>query len=237
MPATAIAAEISTSLQIGGLQVQAALDNSTLLVKLKAPDDLEQSSICNQLRNLLLQTNFSEINSCKVACFVPHNSQALWIEEFELYTSAEQLADFEPLEAPPITSSDSSQPMHPIPKHIAEEGKKQSAVKPNRWKLPGVNFSELHKVGSQVTGQAVKAAQETASTATEQALRSSIDQTMNAFQIAVEQIYARKIPAKMTALTGTINVGVIQLSIRVDIPMDEETGEITFEVNDKDTSN
>ncbi|MEL6171559.1 MAG: hypothetical protein AAFN08_16995 [Cyanobacteria bacterium J06559_3] len=73
-----------------------------------------------------------------------------------------------------------------------------------------------------------------ASKATEQALRSSIDQTMGAFQIAVEQIRERQLPAKMTALTGTINVGVIQLSIRLDIPMDEETGDIAVEAKPKD---
>ena len=59
---------------------------------------------------------------------------------------------------------------------------------------------------------------------------------MNAFQIAVEQIHERKIPAKMTALTGSINVGVIQLSIRVDIPMNEETGEIAFDIEQKEAS-
>ena len=70
-----------------------------------------------------------------------------------------------------------------------------------------------------------------ASKATEQALRSSIDQTMSAFQIAVEQIQAKKIPAEKTALTSTINAGVIQLSIRVDIPMNETTGDIAVEID------
>ena len=38
----------------------------------------------------------------------------------------------------------------------------------------------------------------------------------------------------MTALTGTINVGLIQLSIRLDIPMDEETGDIAVEAKRSD---
>lgn len=109
--------------------------------------------------------------------------------------------------------------------------------KGSRWKLPGVNLDSLQKMGEQVSNQTIEMAKSTAtgthglaSKATEQALRSSIDQTMSAFQIAVEQIYAREIPAEKTALTGTINVGVIQLSIRVDIPMNEQTGEIELEI-------
>lgn len=118
-------------------------------------------------------------------------------------------------------------------------GKKDESqeVKASRWKLPGVNVSGLQKMGEQISGQTIEMAKNTAnsthgfaSKATEQALRSSIDQTMSAFQIAVEQIYERKIPAEKTALTGTINVGVIQLSIRVDIPMNEQTGEIELEM-------
>lgn len=113
----------------------------------------------------------------------------------------------------------------------------ENSVKDGGWKFPGVNLNNLQKMGGQVADQAFKLAQDTATTthgaaskATEQALRTSIDQTMNAFQLAVEQIHTRKLPAKMAALTGTVNVGVIQLSIRLDIPMDEETGEIAVDI-------
>ncbi|MBE9063705.1 hypothetical protein [cf. Phormidesmis sp. LEGE 11477] len=113
----------------------------------------------------------------------------------------------------------------------------KSEEKKSRWKLPGVHLEGLQKASGQVSNQAVELAKNTAvgthglaSKATEQALRSSIDQTMSAFQIAVEQIHERKIPAEKTALTGTINVGVIQLSIRVDIPMNEQTGEVEMEI-------
>lgn len=121
---------------------------------------------------------------------------------------------------------------------VNESDESSGAPATGGWKLPKINLANLQQASGDVANQAVKAAQATAmvtqeatAKATEQALRSSIDQTMNAFQIAVEQIHARKLPAKMTALTGTINVGVIQLSIRLDIPMDEETGEISGEVS------
>lgn len=123
------------------------------------------------------------------------------------------------------------------PQDLTAEKTEKQESKASRWKLPDVSISGLQKVGEKISEQTVGIAtdaatntHELASRATEQALRSSIDQTMSAFQIAVEKIYERKIPAEKTALTGTINVGVIQLSIRVDIPMDEETGEIEIKV-------
>lgn len=123
------------------------------------------------------------------------------------------------------------------PLNSAEEKDEGQEAKTSRWKLPGVSVNGLQKLGGQISGQTIEMAKSTAasthglaSRATEQALRSSIDQTMSAFQIAVEQIYERKIPAEKTALTGTINVGVIQLSIRVDIPMSDQTGEIEVEI-------
>lgn len=126
-----------------------------------------------------------------------------------------------------------NQPVQDSATEKCEEQKEEIS----RWKLPGVNLNGLQKMSGQVSSQAVEMVKTTASgtqglaaRATEQALRSSIDQTMSAFQIAVEQIHARKIPAEKTALTGTINVGVIQLSIRLDIPMNEKTGEIEIDI-------
>jgi gas vesicle protein len=110
--------------------------------------------------------------------------------------------------------------------------------KGGRWKLPDIDLNAFQQAKAQVSDQAVQMAQSTAantqdlvSKATDQALRSSIEQTMNALQIAVEQIHSRNIPAQTAVLTGSINVGVVQLSISVDIPMNERTGDILIEVD------
>jgi hypothetical protein len=223
----AIAALLNHS--IGDLvKVQAVFQENTLLIRIATDAALEQASTIITTRQILRRLGSPKIGACKVGAYSLSNKSLLWSEEFIILNPSEE----------------EELPMVAVPDLAVENGSDdcvEPASQNKGWSFRGVNLGGLNKVSSQVAQQAAKLAQDTAtsthdaaSRATEQAMRSAIDQTMGAFQIAVEQIHDRKLPAKMAALTGTINVGVIQLSIRLDIPMDEETGEIAVEVKRSD---
>lgn len=226
--------------QIGAdLEVQVGAKEDILLIRLIADESVEQDLILEKIENILEQIRCPIFNTCKIQAVKKTDMKSIWVYslnlqkrplEEDIFTSTSfdtinDEVDLKNLEEPHLTANTESS--HPVGDN----------AQLNKWKLPGIGLGNFQKLSGQVSEQALRIAQETATTtqdaafkATEQAMRSSINQTMNAFQIAVEEIHARKLPAKMTALTGTINVGVIQLSIRLDIPMDEETGEINMEV-------
>jgi hypothetical protein len=219
----AIAALLNHS--IGDLvKVQALFQENTLLIRIATDATLDQTSTTTNIRQILLRLGSPKIGACKVGAYSLSNKSLFWSEEFVI----------------PSPSGEEKIPIGAAPDLAVEDRSgngAESASQNKGWSFRGVNLGGLNKVSSQVAQQAAKLAQDTATSthdaaakATEQTMRSAIDQTMGAFQIAVEQIHERKLPAKMAALTGTINVGVIQLSIRLDIPMDEETGEIAVEV-------
>ena len=199
-------------------KIQAGLRDGVLVVRAISDHPLSQSETITLIETVLIRIACPKIQSCIVESYPTNSTELRWSDSISLMASAEELLD--------------------IP-NLADDYEAIATETPVKggWKLPGVNLNSLQKMSGQVADQALKIAQDTATTthgaafkATEQALRTSIDQTMNAFQLAVEQIHARKLPAKMAALTGTVNVGVIQLSIRLDIPMDEETGEIAVDM-------
>lgn len=208
------------------VKVQAIFQEDTLLIRTATEASLEQPETTATIQKVLLRLGSPKISACKVEAYSLSDRLLLWSEEFVI----------------PDPSIEKEIPMDAVPDLAAEDVSEvmsaevlsttEPASQNKGWSFPGV-LGGFNKVSGQVTQQAIKLAQDTAtsthgaaSKATEQALRNAIDQTMGAFQIAVEQIHERKLPAKMAALTGTINVGVIQLSIRLDIPMDEETGDI-----------
>lgn len=230
----AIAALLTRSIGASS-KVQALFQAETLLIRIASAEDLEQSSTLETIQTVLHRLDSPKISQCQAEFYALDNKELQWAQDFSVVTPA--AVEALPLEQVPDLAAEAV-PATVVPD---DDGAIQPAPQAKTWGFPGVNLAGLGKLGGQVAQQATKVTQETAvnahgmaSKATEQALRSSIDQTMNAFQIAVEQIHERKLPAKMTALTGTINVGVVQLSIRLDIPMDEETGNITVEAKPKD---
>lgn len=225
------------------IDVQAGVKEDILLIRLIIDGPIEKDlALLEKIENVLDEINCTIFDACKVQAVMKTDMKPIWVHSLSLQKnclgveeaiSANTSLDVIPDEvdfinteiSQPIENNEISQPY----RDDAHSGK---------WKIPGIGFGNLHKLSGQISEQTLRIAQEAATTtqdaafkATEQAMRSSINQTMNAFQIAVEEIHSRKLPAKMTALTGTINVGVIQLSIRLDIPMDEETGEIRMEVS------
>lgn len=230
----AIAALLTRSIG-NAAKVQAIFQEDTLLIRTAAEESLEQTSTTETIQKVLVRLGSPKISACKVEAYALSDKSLLWSEEFVIPEPS--VEEEIPMDAVPDLAAEESS--EAVPTEIVETGELTPQSK--GWSFPGVKLGGFNKVGSQVAQQAVKLAQDTAtsthgvaSKATEQALRSSIDQTMGAFQIAVEQIRERKLPAKMTALTGTINVGLIQLSIRLDIPMDEETGDIAVDAKRSD---
>jgi hypothetical protein len=212
------------------LNVQSGSKDDVLLIRLFFIQSIDQEPSIEKIANLLERVQCQSFKRCMVQAIKKTDMTQAWKHTFDLPQGETDEDDIFPsvsLEtASNETYSDDSVPRQVLGDTSAE----------NKWKVPGSYLGGLRKLGGQVSEQALRIAQDTATTtqeatfkATEQTMRSAINQTMNAFQIAVEEIHARKLPAKMTALTGTINVGVIQLSIRLDIPMDEETGEISIE--------
>lgn len=213
------------------VKVQAVFQTDILLIRIASTETIDQATTLEKIQKVLLRIDSPKISGCKVEAYSLSDKALLWEEKFTLLTSSSE--DLIPVDAVPDLTEDLDT-TDVVPTEVLAVV--EPTVQSKGWSFPGVRLGGLNKVGSQVAQQAVKLAQDTAtsthgaaSKATEQALRASIDQTMGAFQIAVEQIRERKLPAKMAALTGTINAGVIQLSIRLDIPMDEETGEIIAE--------
>jgi hypothetical protein len=229
----AIAALLAKSLESYQPKVQVGFREEVLVVKVTSERTLDQSQVVARVQTVLARLASPQVGQCSIEAFSSEVNEPLWTEQIDLAADAVN-GEASNLQVPDLAAEGEDVGTTTIEADAPPITEAQPKV--SGWKFPGVSLGSLQKVGSQVADQAFKAAHETAQTtqgaaakATEQALRSSIDQTMNAFQIAVEQIHARKLPAKMTALTGTINVGVIQLSIRLDIPMDEETGEIVAE--------
>jgi hypothetical protein len=213
------------------VKVQAVFQSDILLIRMASTETIDQAETLEKIQKVLLRLDSPKVGGCKVEAYSLSDKALLWGEKFTLLTSSSE--DLIPVDAVPDLAADVDT-ADVVPTEVLAVV--EPTVQSKGWSFPGVRLGGLNKVGTQVAQQAVKLAQDTAtsthgaaSKATEQALRASIDQTMGAFQIAVEQIRERKLPAKMAALTGTINAGVIQLSIRLDIPMDEETGEIIAE--------
>lgn len=219
--------------QLGSkVKVQAGLKQDTCVVRITSSTPLEQRETVSVVEAFFTQLQCSEVKQCIVQFVVQGDAKPLWNQTFDI--------SIEPVEAElaevKLASEEQVLAEQPMPAEVVAAGLSQETGN-GKWKFPGMNLGNLQKLGGQMTEQAAKAAQETAMTAqdstfkvTEQAMRASINQTMNAFQIAVDEIQARKLPAEKTALTGTINVGIIQLSIRLDIPMDQETGEIAMDI-------
>lgn len=225
----AIAALLARSIG-DGAKVQAAFQEGTLVVRVATEGLLEQSATTETIQKVLVRLASPKISACKIEAYSLNSKSQLWATE--LVVTFPSTSQEIPMEDVPDLAEDVA--LEALA--LEEPAVAGQASQGQGWSFPGVKLGGLNKVSSQVAQQAAKLAQDTAtsthgmaSKATEQAMRSAIDQTMGAFQIAVEQIRERKLPAKMTALTGTINVGVIQLSIRLDIPMDEETGDIAVE--------
>jgi hypothetical protein len=231
----AIAALLTRSIG-NAAKVQAIFQEDILLIKTAGEESLEQTATTETIQKVLVRLGSPKISACKVEAYSLSNKSFLWSEEFVILDPS--VEEEIPMDAvPDLAAEDASEA---VPTEVIETG--ELPLQSKGWSFPGVKLDGFNKVvASQVAQQAVKLAQDTAtnthgiaSKATEQALRSSIDQTMGAFQIAVEQIRERRLPAKMAALTGTINAGIIQLSITLDIPMDEETGDIAIEAKRSD---
>ncbi len=224
------------------VDVQAGAKEETLLIRLVADEPIEKElALLEKIENALGEINCTNFEFCKVQAVTKADMKAVWIHSLNLQKESlgEEKVISESIFFDAISNDvDLANIETPLPLENSNDSQQdKDSVHPSKWKIPGIGLGNLHKLSGQFSEQTLRIAQEAATTtqdaafkATEQAMRSSINQTMNAFQIAVEEIHARKLPAKMTALTGTINVGVIQLSIRLDIPMDEETGEISMEV-------
>lgn len=215
--------------QLGNeVKVQAGFKGETCVVRITSIAPLAQSETVPMVEAFLAQLQCSKVKQCIVQSVVKGDARPLWNQSFDIPTETD--------EDEGLSVEDMALVEQPASAEVVAAAVPQETSN-GKWKFPGVNLGNLQKIGGQMTEQAVKTAQETVVTAqgstfkmTEQAMRASINQTMNAFQIAVEEIRARKLPAEKTALTGTINVGIIQLSIRLDIPMDQETGEIAMDI-------
>lgn len=223
-----------------GVSVKSGWKAETLLLRITTETPIDASTTISLLKSALGSLDTLSAHTCIVQAVCQGAAQPLWTKTFAIEAVAPQPAH---AAAPTIPAaeelSDSADVSVSDPLAIVAVS---STPTPGKWMWPSVDLGNLQKLGGQVTEQALKAVQETAAStqdaamkATEQAMRSSINQTMNAFQIAVEEIRARRLPAQMTALTGTINVGVIQLSIRLDIPMNEDTGAIEIEIPTDDS--
>jgi hypothetical protein len=223
------------------IDVQAGVKEDILLIRLIIVESKEKDLILiKSIEDTLSEIGCPVFETCRIQAVTKSDMQPIWNHSLNLkeYSEEEIALANNPLDTISNVDECISTELSPYLESDESPQINRDNPQPVKWKIPGIGFGNLHKLSGQISEQTVRIAQEAATTtqdaafkATEQAMRSSINQTMNAFQIAVEEIHSRKLPAKMTALTGTINVGVIQLSIRLDIPMDEETGEIKMEVN------
>jgi hypothetical protein len=230
-----------------GVTVQSGFKGDICVVRATSDEPLDETETVQMLQAFFGQLQCSKVQQCIVQSVVKGESSSRWNRSFDILVVPAE-AEIVAVEEPAPVEPDEVAAAVSEPNAEASELSTDSEIVPvaapempesngGKWRFPGMKLGNLQKMSGQMTEQAVKMVQETASTAqdttfkaTEQAMRSSINQTMNAFQIAVEEIRARKLPAEKTALTGTINVGIIQLSICLDIPMDQETGEIAMDI-------
>jgi hypothetical protein len=223
------------------VDVQAGIKEDILLIRLIIVESKEKDLILiKSIEDTLIEIGCPVFETCRIQAVTKSDMQPIWNHSLNLKEYSEEETKLANNSLDTISNVDECISTELSPYSESDESPQinRDNPQPGKWKIPGIGFGNLNKLSGQISEQTLRIAQEAATTtqdaafkATEQAMRSSINQTMNAFQIAVEEIHSRKLPAKMTALTGTINVGVIQLSIRLDIPMDEETGEIKMEVN------
>lgn len=223
------------------IDIQTGVKEDILLIRLITVESKEKDlALIKSIQDTLNEINCTVFDTCRIQAVTKSDMQPIWNHSLNLkeYSEKETVLANTSLGTTSNVAEYISTELSPHSEIDESPQPNRDNPQPVKWKIPGIDFGNLHKLSGQISEQTLRVAQEAATTtqdaafkATEQAMRSSINQTMNAFQIAVEEIHSRKLPAKMTALTGTINVGVIQLSIRLDIPMDEETGEIKMEVN------
>lgn len=100
-----------------------------------------------------------------------------------------------------------------------------------------MNLGDLQKIGQKATNQVLQATQstqETASGLTGKAIRSAVDQAIGVLQIAAQQAKVKEqdIPANKIAVGASINIGIVQLSLRADVPLsgDREASEVQIDV-------
>lgn len=95
-----------------------------------------------------------------------------------------------------------------------------------------MNLESLQKLGKQVADKATQTAQGTASGLSEKAVRAAVDQTINVIQIAAQQVKKRNVPAKTVKLGANVTIGIIQLSMNIDMPTEGEPEEIEVDITD-----
>ena len=80
-----------------------------------------------------------------------------------------------------------------------------------------MNLGNIQKLGQQAAGQASQVSQG-ASDLAEQAIQTTIDQGIHIVQTAAEKIRNSRIPVNNVTIQAQINVGVVQLSMILNVP-------------------
>lgn len=80
-----------------------------------------------------------------------------------------------------------------------------------------MNLGNIQKLGQQAAGQASQVSQG-ASDLAEQAIQSTIDQGIHIVQTVAEKIRNSQIPVNNVTIQAHINVGVVQLSMVLNVP-------------------
>jgi hypothetical protein len=88
-----------------------------------------------------------------------------------------------------------------------------------------MKFPDLPKLSKETIDKAVQASKEHGSALTEQAIQISIDQAISVIQISAQQIKKRNLPVSNVSIGTQLTIGIIQLSINVNVPTDQDLGD------------